>query len=39
MKRILRYALPNAAPARRAVSVIAEKLGLVHGARSSSLAA
>ena len=39
MKRILRYALPNAAPARRAVSVIAEKLGLVHGVRSSSLAA
>src|SRR5438094_236305 len=39
MKRIFRYALPNAAPARRAVSVIAEKLGLVPGVRSSSLAA
>jgi fatty acid desaturase len=39
LKRILRYALPNAAPTRRAVSVIAEKLGLVHGVRSSSLAA
>src|SRR5438093_424990 len=39
MKRIFRYALPNAAPARRAVSVIAEKLGLVHGVRSSPLAA
>ena len=36
--RIFRYALPNTAPARRAASVIAEHLGLLHRVRSSAMA-
>jgi fatty acid desaturase len=39
VKRIFRYALPNTEPARRAASVIAEHLGLLHRVRSSAVAA